>query len=295
MIKKTKQVIELTVMIQKYFEGVGFSLICTIFSHLSLERASRLGGWIGRKFGPLFPVSRTALGNLNTVFPRLTTKEKKAIMTSMWQEWGNVAAEYCHLPRFLHDTSLYTIEGLDVLERLKQDGKPALLFTGHLSNFQLVAVAGLIHNLPLVQFYRRAKNPFVDRGMLLFQQQVTRKVIAKGPTGMKELLKSLKEGEHILMMVDQKFHQGLMVPFLGHPAATASSIATLSKRFDCPLVPVRVERTHPLHFRITFYPPMDTTPDETSIITHVNETLGKWVKDRPEQWFWVHKRWPFST
>lgn len=282
-------------MIQTYFEGLGFSLICKIFGSLSLERASRLGGRIGKTFGPFFPVSRTAHHNLNTIFPRLTEEEKKTIVDAMWQEWGKVAAEYCHLPRFLSDSSLYTIDGLDVLERLKKDGKPALLFTGHLSNFQLVAVAGAVHDLPLVQFYRKAKNPVVDRGMLFFQQQVTRKVIAKGPTGMKELLKSLKGGDHVLMMVDQKFHQGLMVPFLGHLAATASSIATLSKRFECPLVPVRVERTDPLHFRITFYPPLDTTPDEMTLITHVNDILGSWVKDRPEQWFWVHKRWPFSS
>ena len=281
-------------MIQKYIEGAGFSLICKIFSSLSLERASSFGGWLGKTFGPLFPLSRTAYHNLTTVFPRLTAEEKTTIISTMWQEWGEVAGEYCHLPRFLNDSSLYTVSGLEVIEQLKTDGKPALLFTGHLSNFQLAAVVALTHGLPLVQFYRRAKNPFVDRGMLFFQHQVTRQVIAKGPSGMKDLLRALQKGEHILMMVDQKFHQGLMIPFLGHLAATASSIATLSKRFECPLVPVRVERTHPLHFQITFFPPLDTIPDEAEIMTHINTLLGQWIKDRPEQWFWIHKRWPFS-
>lgn len=279
--------------IRIYLEAIGFRFICFLFQSLSLKDASCLGGWIGRNLGPWFPVTRTAYRNLSIVFPHLTYSEKKQIIKSMWQEWGQVAAEYCHLPTFLDNPSLCTVEGYEVLEDL--EGQPAILFTAHLSHFQMIAIAAYRRGLPLVQFYRKANNPFVDRGMYAYQSQVAKKVITKGLKGLKEVIQALKENERVLMLIDQKFHQGLLIPFLGHLALTSSSVATLSRRLRCPLVPVRVERTAPLHFHITFYPPVSLRGSDEDIMTRINDQIGQWIQERPEQWFWVHKRWPFSS
>lgn len=280
--------------ISKYLEAVGFYLIVFIFQHLSVKKASAFGGWLARSCGPMFPISKTAYKNLSFIFPRLHPEEKNTIIQSMWNNWGEIAAEYCHLPTFVKDSSFYTVEGIEIIQALEADNKPAILFTAHLSNFQFISIAASAHGLPLVQFYRGANNKFVDKKMLFFQNQVSKKVISKKQAGLKTLVQSLQKNEHVLMIIDQKFSQGILIPFLGKPAWTSSSVATLAKRFNCPLVPVRVERKKRLHYHITFYPPLDCNKDAKDIMIEVNDIMGKWIKARPEQWFWVHKRWPFS-
>ena len=100
------------------------------------------------------------------------------------------------------------------------------------------------------------------------------------------------------MLVDQKMNDGISVPFLGRQAMTAPALAELALKYGCPIVPARVERLNGAHFRLTFYPPMeipnsgDKQTDTLSIMTVVNQQLGNWIMERPEQWVWVHNRWP---
>ena len=100
------------------------------------------------------------------------------------------------------------------------------------------------------------------------------------------------------MLADQKMNDGVAVPFFGHPAMTAPALATLTLRFDCDVLPARVERLRGAHFRLTVFPPLalprsgDPQVDATAVMAQV--TLERWVRDRPEQWFWVHRRWPLA-
>ena len=88
------------------------------------------------------------------------------------------------------------------------------------------------------------------------------------------------------------------MPFFGRPAMTAPTVALLGLRFDCDVLPVRVERLRGARFRLTIEPPLrlpDTgnrAADVASLMAEVNATLERWIRERPEQWFWVHRRWP---
>ena len=91
---------------------------------------------------------------------------------------------------------------------------------------------------------------------------------------------------------------GFAVPFFGRPAMTAPAIAELALRYDMPIIPARVMRTHGCHFEATAYPPLvyektgDTARDTLAIMTQINALLESWIREYPAQWFWVHKRWP---
>ena len=84
----------------------------------------------------------------------------------------------------------------------------------------------------------------------------------------------------------------------GDPGIEAPALALLALRFDCAVLPVRVERLQGAHFRLTLYPPLDLPrtgdrdPDVAALMQMVNATLEGWIRERPEQWFWVHSRWP---
>ena len=99
-------------------------------------------------------------------------------------------------------------------------------------------------------------------------------------------------------MVDQKLNTGIAVPFFGRPAMTAPMPAQLALRFKCPLVPIRFERLPGVRYRVTFCEPLelpdsgDKDADALALMTEINQILESWIRERPEQWFWVHRRWP---
>jgi len=93
-------------------------------------------------------------------------------------------------------------------------------------------------------------------------------------------------------------NDGIPIPFFGRPAMTAPALAEFALRFDCPVVPARVERLRGARFRITLYPPMDLPrtgdrrADVVAIMTKINAVIEEWVRERPDQWLWLHNRWP---
>ena len=89
----------------------------------------------------------------------------------------------------------------------------------------------------------------------------------------------------------------MAVPFLGREAMTATGVARMYLNQGCPLLPARSERLHGSHFRVTFYPPINYAPkgdhrqDMYDLLLSINTMLGEWVKERPGQWLWLHRRW----
>ena len=107
-----------------------------------------------------------------------------------------------------------------------------------------------------------------------------------------------RRGTHLSLLADQKMNDGIPVPFFGRPAMTAPALAVLALRFDCDVLPARVERLDGAHFRLTVFPPSPLPrtgkphADAAALMACVNGTLEAWIRDHPEQWLWVHRRWP---
>jgi Kdo2-lipid IVA lauroyltransferase/acyltransferase len=281
---------------QYLIEGFGFWLICRIFKGLGPWRASAFGGWLLRTLGPRFPVHQIALKNLSTVFPNHTNAQNQVISHKMWENWGRVAAEYCHLPYFQKNVENIQIYGQEVIHELKQNKTGALFFSAHFSHFQMISIAAERLGLSLSQFSRLSKNPYVYRGMHFFQSQVTKKVLIKNDVGTLQMARALKKKEHILILTDQKAQKGANIPLLGHLCETGFFAARFAQKFHCPLIPVFVRRCidHPLHFEVHFFPPLNLMQSEEELLTEMNQKIGQWIVGNPEEWLWVHKRWPFS-
>ena len=122
--------------------------------------------------------------------------------------------------------------------------------------------------------------------------------IPKGAVASRRAVAVLRRGGHLGLLADQKLNEGIPVPFFGRPAMTAPALALLALRFDCTVLPAQVERLHGARFRLTLHPPLelpksgDRDADAAALMTAVNATLEGWVRERPEQWFWLHSRWP---
>jgi len=280
-------------------EAGGAALFFAAMRALPLDLASAVGGALGRHIGPWLAVSRRARNNLRAALPELGDAEGEAVLHGMWDNLGRVAAEYPHLGdiRVFEPGGRVETRGLEHLDAATASGRPAIMFGGHLGNWEIAALAAGQYGIDVAQVYRAANNPLVDRMVARFRGTGS-EFIPKGAVASRRALAALRRGAHLTLLVDQKLNDGIAVPFFGRPAMTAPALAMLALHFDCVVLPVRVERLRGARFRLTIHPPLplpqsgNRAADVAALMTAVNRTLEAWIRERPEQWFWVHNRWP---
>jgi KDO2-lipid IV(A) lauroyltransferase len=282
-----------------WLQALGSAVFFGVFGLLPLDRASALGGWLARRIGPHLGISKRARLNLNRALPALSDDEAERIMVEMWDNLGRVAAEYPHLRkiRVLEPGARVETRGFEHVDRAVAAGRRMIIFSGHFANWEIAMLAAVQYGISVAQIYRAANNPLVDRMITRFRGKGG-ELIPKGTVAARRAIAALRRGAHLTMLADQKMNDGIPVPFFGRPAMTAPALAALALRFDCDVLPARVERLAGARFRLTIFPPLplprsgDHHADVAALMTRVNQTLEEWVRDRPEQWFWLHRRWP---
>lgn len=275
-------------------------LLYGVFRLLPLGLASAIGGALGRGIGPLLPVSGRARANLEMIFPAKSPDEINYIIRGMWDNLGRTSAEYPHVSSL--DTTdpggRVSVERSDIYEKLRRDGGPCIIFSGHFANWELLPASAAQRGLKTMLIYREANNPLVGWLYRRRTGHVDASVAPKGSKGARLLFKAMKEGKTLGILVDQKMNDGISVPFMGRDAMTAPALAELALRYDCPVVPAHVVRISGATFKVVVEEPLvvkktgDRHHDVAVLMEQVNQTMGQWVRDHPEQWLWVHNRWP---
>ena len=265
--------------------------------------ASNLGGFVARTVGPYLPVSRIAHKNLALAMPELNAVLRSKVVRGVWDNLGRTAAELPHL-RDLKRTVVgpgWECEDDSTLTALKDRQGPAILFTGHLANWEIGFPVAAALGLDVSWFYRRASNGPVDQMIQSMRRDAVGRdvqMFAKSRDGAKAALKHLRIGGLLGMLVDQKLNEGIAVPLFGNPAMTTTAVAIFALRFRCPVIPIHVVRLGPARFRVICEPPMeiphteDSRADIYTMTEAVNSTLERWIREQPEAWLWLHRRWP---
>src|SRR6266436_7997221 len=277
----------------------GAAICFGAFGLLSLDWASAIGGWLARHVGPFLGISKRARLNLRRALPELSEIEIERVITGMWDNLGRVAAEYPHLReiRVFEAGGRVETHGFEHMDRAVAAGRRTIIFSGHIANWEIGLLAAVQYGISVAQIYRAANNPLVDRMITRFRGDAG-ELIPKGTVAARRAIAVLRRGAHLTMLADQKMNDGIPVPFFGRPAMTASALAALALRFECDVLPARVERLDGARFRLTIFPPLplprsgEPHADAAALVAQVNATLEGWIRDRPEQWLWVHRRWP---
>ena len=263
--------------------------------------AGRCGGTADR------PLSRHFETRPNQSAPRVSQSLREAeierIVAGMWDNLGRVAAEYPHLReiRIFAPGGRVETHGLEYMDRAVAAGRRMIIFSGHIANWEIAALArrssAPFRAHRVTQIYRAPNNPLVDRLIARFRGD-RGEYIPKGAPAARRAFAALYRGEHVTMLADQKLNEGIPVPFFGRPAMTATALALLALRFDCDVLPARVERLRGARFRLTVFPPLplprtgNQDADVAALTGAVTAVLESWIRDRPEEWLWVHRRWP---
>ena len=267
---------------------------------LPVDTASDFGGWLFKVLGPLTPVQKTVKRNLELAFPDMNAAARQILITRQWENTGRaMAGEFAIMDRIVKDKNRIEIEGVEKLEAIAASGKPVIFISGHLSNFEIMNAAILAAKVPYMITYRAANNPYVDDRMRATRAAYGVTAFApKGSDGAKELLVALQNGESVGLMNDQKFNRGVPTPFFGHIAETAPGPTRLAQRFGTVLQPLTIRRLHKARFHVTVHDPIpvdDTghkSQDIETTVCKISAFIEQAVRDNPEEWFWVHKRWP---
>ena len=232
-------------------EAWGAGLLFGAFAILPLDCAYALGGALGRLIGPFLSISKRAHDNIKRALPDLSESEIADIIRGMWDNLGRVAAEYPHLRsmRVFEPGGRVETHGFEHMDRAVATGRRMIIFSGHLANWEIGMLTSVQYGISVAQIYRAANNPLVDRMIARFRGDAG-ELIPKGAVAARRAIATLRCGAHLTMLADQKMNDGIPVPFFGRRAMTAPALATLALRYDCDVLPARVERLGGAHFRL---------------------------------------------
>jgi KDO2-lipid IV(A) lauroyltransferase len=271
-------------------------LLFAVLSALPLRVASGIGASVACAIGPLTRVHRVAQTNIRRAMPTLGDAEQARMLMRMWDNLGRVFCEYAYLNKAAILQSVHDVQGLEHLERAHESGRPILMMTGHLGNWELLPRYAASIQMPMHLLYRAANNPSVERLVRDVRARYALGLHGKGRKAARGLLSAMIKQEPVGMLVDQKANDGIAVPFFGHDAMTSDVVAHLVMKYDPIVLPTRCVRLDGCAFRLEVEPPMIFTQprDAESIMREVHGVLERWIREDPSQWFWVHKRWPLS-
>lgn len=233
---------------------------------------------------------RRAEGNARLVWPDRPERCRRRVVRAAGAEFTRLMVEYAHLDRFLQDLRIETI-GAEHLLAAREAGRGAVLVTAHYGNWEAARLAALRLGCETGIIYRAFNNRFLDRFALGLIPAAGQPVLQKGRHGMRRLVRHVGQGGFVMILVDQRNSGAPLLDFLGHPAETATTAADVALRTGAALIPVRGTRdTAARRFEVAFEPPV-TGDDPRAMMEQVNRRIGAWIEERPEQWFWFHRRW----
>jgi len=262
-------------------------------------RASRI---IGRRLRE----DRIGRENLKAAFPEKSPEEIEKILNGVWDNLGRIGAEFAHLdhiwdydPDHPEKTSRveFTQRTKELFDQIRDDGKPALIFACHLGNWELPALAAVAHGLDAAILFRRPNSDAADRAIEKIRQVEMGTLIPAGRDAPLRLAQALQDGQHVAMLVDQYLTNGVEVTFFGRKTRANPMLARLRRQVDCPIHGTRIIRLPNNRFRAELSeevkPVFDAAGqiDVQGTMQAITDVVEGWVREYPDQWLWLHRRW----
>ena len=301
--------------LQSYFRRLGRGLDALVglaavaaFKLLRRINPQVMANFLGplmRRLGPFLPEHRTGRANLKAAYPEKSAGEIEAILAGVWDNLGRVAAEFAHLDRLweydFENPNAGRIEfsarSMELFLKLRDDGEPALIFAAHLANWELPPLSAGAYDMPAAVVYRRPNLGALADAIIPLRAAKMGELIPSDRAAPVRAARALERGAHVGMLVDQHFTQGVDVTFFNRRCKANPLIARLVRHFDCPIHGIRAIRLERGRFRAEITealdPPRDASGriDVEATMQAITSVVETWVRERPDQWLWLHRRW----
>ncbi len=299
------RILPLSKIVRYLLEAIPVFIFYKFFACLPYKTASSIGGAIARSLGILLPVSKIADNNLRRVFPEQSDLERRKIIVGVWDNLGRLVGEMPKLhtlpivddPAKRPTTPHIFVENAHLFQNFHRQQQNVLFVSAHLGNWEVLAHIAQYYNMPFIRVFRKANNPFVNSLIQRNRRGVEGGFAPKGAEGARILFKNLKNKKNLGFLIDQKMNDGLEVPFFGHPAMTASAIVDLAVRFQLPIIPAQCIREKNGSFRLIMHEVLRVEAGElddtkrVAVLMQLHALFEEWIRQHPEQWLWLHRRW----
>ena len=283
--------------------GTLLVLILKAIRHTDRLRASDAFARITRAVGPWLPEHKLGRANLTAAFPEKSPEEIERILVGVWDNLGRVAAELAHIDRLTVGDPLnlpyvkFDAIAIERFNRIRDDGKPALVFAAHLANWELPAIIAAAFGLDALVLYRRPNVGAVADAVIALRQGSMGTLVPTDLYAPMRLGRALEDNRHVAMLVDQHYVKGVDVTFFGRRCKANPLIATLARHVECPIYGTRIVRLPGGAFRAEISEEVPAVRDAEGRIDvagtmqAITNVIEGWVREHPEQWLWLHRRW----
>ena len=227
------------------------------------------------------------------IFPDMPRAQRAVLRRDMGRNMGSTLFEILNSAEFQIRQDRFHVSGpgLAALDAARATGKGAIVVSGHFGQWDAVRAVLKARGMETGAVYRPQRNRFYQRGFLAGIKEGGQPVIATGRAGTMDLVRHLRQGGFMAILLDEKYQKGIPVPFLGRPALTSTSAATLALKYSLPLVPAYgTRRLDGAAFDVAFEAPIPHT-DALTMTAAINDSLSARVRERPDQWYWLLRRW----
>jgi KDO2-lipid IV(A) lauroyltransferase len=285
--------------------GRMLGLLVDLIRNRDPDRTSRAAGRLMRAVGPWLRGNRVARANLKAAFPKKSDGEIELVLQGMWDNFGRVMAEYAFVDRLWDYDPDDPKPGRIVIDppnlaratELRDKGQPVIYFGAHLANWELPPALAPAFGVPSAMLYRPPISDAIEGKIVKMRAKIMGELIPARPGAARRLLEAFRQGASIGMQIDQHFVGGVEVLFFGRKCKVNPLPARLARQFDCPIYGSRAIRLADGRFRLELTDPLRAPRDDSGkidvaatmqMITWVAEG---WVREHPEQWTWMHRRW----
>ena len=270
------------------------------------KRAANFAAALSRKIGPLLPEHRLGRENLRAAFPQKSAAEIEQILIGVWENLARVAMEFAHLDEFCiadfgpqtSDVVTYAPETFDRYVSAARGGKAMLAFAAHLANWELPAVIGKRIGSNAAILYRRPSIGAVGDFVVKSRTPLMGELIPTGLAAPLQLARRAQSGVNVGMLADQHYSNGVEVVFFGRRCLANPLIAQLAAQTGCPIYGIRtVRQPDGNSFWAEITNPIEPVRDAqgrvdiTGTTQAITAVIEGWVREYPEQWLWLHRRW----
>lgn len=265
----------------------------TLIKPLPIAQRARLAGKaLGLTARFAADLKRRAESNYARAFPDMPASEQQDLTRQVANNIGQTLTEILFNKDYAPRAATFTINGpgFEVLQHAKTHNTGAIIVSGHFGQWEAVRHALKAQGMEVGALYRKNNNPYYEPLFRRGIEQGGTPIIARGQAGNRAMIRHLRDGGLMAILADQHVQDGIPLTFLGHPAATTLSPATLALRYEVPLVPCFGLRTEDGQVAITCEAPIPPSTPEV-MMQDFNDRLELWVLKYPEQWHWFHQRW----
>ena len=234
--------------------------------------------------------------NLALVRPDLPADQRKALERAVPRSIGRTLAELYSGPDFVARVAGEPLQGPGVpaLEQAFRTRRPVLLVTGHLGNYDAIRGGLIARGYPVGGLYRPMDNAFFNEHYVAAISRIGTPLFPRGRKGLADMIRFLKGGGMVGVVLDQSMGDGAMLSFFGQPALTSLSPAEMALRYDALVLPTYGLRRPDGGFDLRIEAPIPHSTAEHMTQT-LNDSLEAQVRAHMDQWLWTHRRWKMSN